>query len=745
MSRYQIFAPGTADPNLAGGSRQQSLDSAQAHSFLWTGHIVHVDIETMVCSIALDLGAAKEYHDVPLPSPGGSGPRSWAGCVPEPGSKVLVQWNRSGNRGHKPFIVGFMTAGVFPARQYEPFSAVDPKDAAEALAMEPDLADDPRYNLGVIRLKLRKAYGGDFLASSSSGSDFLLDKDATLQNRAGNEFKLRDSDQTSVLQVLNEFVSSSAGLYRRGLIRRNAFNFLPDLLLSAQNRAPLMIGDKYVDDVMADKTVTITNSTGTWSTVLVDQIDKTSPAFDILNAYSLIDDSGKVKVPDQTEPIYPFIVTPDGRRQSYVVHGTHDMRWDQWDECYVEDRAEIYHTHDGVMSVTEEGDGIEVDHSLKRVFIEDVRGTVVGNDPYTDAGQALYKRILGMQMFKSLDDMDNPHPELYPIDTVQSPSLSDSVALARYFSITCPSGSAKKYVFGITKEGRVFLNVPSDSFEQQSVDMRTEGGVKAFLGANGDRVSLNLKTLGGVKLDLGTFIDESSTDQDSVSVDVTYHGKVKTTYAGIQGRETVIGGTDYISVGGSYVVNAGSGIVHACGGTAALEAEGRRANIGTGGYALRSLGSYDITCLEKASESFALMRLITNYLGSIKTVVSGVDTTLMLSGVHSTAVAAGAYAVTVGAGNLSLTSGVNATLVSVANLALGGGVVSSIAGGAHTTVAGGVNMMSGAVAMVFAPVVKIGTTVVGNVVAGIPGPPIPAMDYVTGLPLQGIPTALIGP
>lgn len=746
MATDPKYLPPVADPNLPGGARQQSLQSREAHSFLWTGHIVHVDVESMVCSIAVDFGGSKEWHDVPLPAPAGSGPRSWAGCIPERGSKVLIEWKRFDNRNFQPYIVEFFTSGVFPARQYEPFSTCDPNIAKEALELVPELGLDPRYRLDVIRLKARKAYGGDYLASSSSGADFLLDRDATVQNRAGCEFKLRDSDQTSVHQTINEFTSSAAGLYRRGLIRRNAFNLLPDLFLSEPDRDFGMVGDKTVDSFLEDKTTVVTNSEGDWNAVFVDEIDPTSPAFSVLKDFGLIDSNGAVTIPDQSDPVYPFIVTSDGRRQSYVVQGTQDLRWDQHDECYVEDRAEIFHTHDGIMSVTEEGDGIQVDNPLARIFIEDVKGTVVGNDPYSDAGRSLYKKILSMRMFSDLDDVEAPQAELFPIDIVQNPSFADSIALARLFRIKCPSDDAKQYTFGVTKEGRVFLNVPASRQERQSMDVATAGGVKAFLGPNADRVSLNLKTQGGIKLDIGAFKDTTSDENDSVSIDVTLRGKIKTNYVGLQGRETIVSGTDYKSIGGSHVANVGGSDVVVCGGVSALEAEGRRVNVGTGGYALRSLGSHDVTCLDKASESFAKLRLITNYLGSQKLVVAGVDNTLILVGGHNTTVVSGTYAVTVGAGNLSLTSGVNATVASGANLSMAaGGAVSSAAGGSHTTIAGGINTMAGSVAVIAAPVVKIGMSVVGNMVAGVPGPPVPHRDYVTGIPLLSIPTAFIGP
>lgn len=52
---------------------------------------------------------------------------------------------------------------------------------------------------------------------------------------------------------------------------------------------------------------------------------------------------------------------------------------------------------------------------------------------------------------------------------------------------------------------------------------------------------------------------------------------------------------------------------------------------------------------------------------------------------------------------------------------------------------------AGAVAQLVAPLVKLGTTAVGGVVAGVPGPPGPHLDFLTGLPIFGIPNVTVGP
>ena len=79
---------------------------------------------------------------------------------------------------------------------------------------------------------------------------------------------------------------------------------------------------------------------------------------------------------------------------------------------------------------------------------------------------------------------------------------------------------------------------------------------------------------------------------------------------------------------------------------------------------------------------------------------------------------------TVGAGNLALSAGAGTASMT-------GGVSASL--------------NSGVIASIGAPVTKIGLSTVGCVVAGVPGPPSPAFDYVTGLPLLGQATVLVGP
>ncbi len=702
----------------------------------------------MVCSIRLETGNG-ERHDVPIPASGGGGPRSWSGSILEPGSKVLLGWKHYDQRSYVPYIIQVLTVGTFPAREYEPFSTADPADAAEALTLFPELEDDPHVNLGVLRLKARKGYSGDFLASSSGGSDIILDRDFMATNRSGNEIRLRDADQTLVIQSLNVFESNAAGYYRRGLIKRNAFNLLPDLFTSGQPVYGQVNGTDLVDFLNSKASAD--------GTVVVDKVPAGTPAYDKLLEFGLIKQDGTINFPnDPTDPFYPFVVTPDGQRISYVVQGEHDQSFAITDQCYVEDRREIFHTHNGTMDITEEGDGIQIDFP-SRIITEDVYGTVVGNDPYSDAGRAVYKKILTMRVFDSPDQaIPSAFPRFDPVDTITSQTQADTKALARLFRVQSPT-SSNQYAFGITKEGRVFLHVPrsltgTTEEKGKSVDANLAGMLKAIIGSDDNsRTSIDLTTSGGIKAVIGSFKDPAPDSGDNVSVDVTLRGKIRIAYEGSTGRESVIGGNDFRSLGGTALSVIGGNLVDSVGGSASVEATSITHNSGTGGQKIKCAGDYNSTVLGKTDQTFAQDRKTTLGINDTKIVVAGVDSTTVMAGSSTRTVNTGAgIADTVTTGDLTstVTTGNMTITVGTGNLAasVGTGNLALSAGGGNATFSGGVTttVSGGSVVQMVGAVKNIGAVPVGFAVAGAPGPPSIALDYTTGAPLLGQPTITLG-
>jgi len=725
------------DPKFPGGASDFSTDSPDAKKYLWAGKIIHVDTETMVCSVSFDSGLG-ERHDVPLPAPGGGGPRSWAGTVLEPGSKVIIAWRKYGNRAHVPHIVEVLTAGVFPAREYEPWSAMDPSDAAYALEQQPELEDDPHYNFKTVRLKLKKAYPGDFMAQSSGGADVLLDRDANISNRAGNEFKLRDSDQTAILQSLNEFTSNAAGYYRRGLIRRNGFTFLQDLFPLSD----LTDVDRPYDVAQAE--------------LFAQKVSPDSPAYDILRQFGLITvDGTKNFGPDQGINEYPYVVTSDGHRANYVVQGENVNSFSTWPWCYVEDRKELRHVSNGVMAVTEEGDGFQVDLD-KEVFIEDVHGTVVGNDFQTDAGRPLYKRILGMKVFTDPDQgVPSDGPIFEAVDMVDYLPFVDHIGLARLYRMQSPN-SSNQYAFGITKEGKVLLHVPmtqvgSSQQAGKSVEANIMGLVKAIIGKDPNtQLSADIKLQGGLNLEIGR-------GPGNASIELVLHGPVKKRIINDDdtgqspAEETVVGGSSSRTVAGSAFDYVNGNSVRISGALDATEADGIQHNAGTGGYKFQSAGDVGRTVLGKTTEQFGLLHTSAYAVGSVKTSLAGIDASTVLAGAMARTVVAGAgIADTVTAGNIATTVATGNMLMSVgagnlaATVGVGNLALTASAGALALTSSLSASLTAGVNASINAPTTKIGLIIVGGAVAGIPGPPAPHLDYITGLPILGLPTITLG-
>jgi hypothetical protein len=726
------------DPNRApGGARQLSANHPDAKKHLWSGRILHVDTETMCCSISLAT-APGEVHDVPLPATGGGGPRSWAGSVPEPGTSVVVAWKQVGSRTFQPVIVQILTSGVYSAREYEPFSTVPPEWSSEALGLYPELADDPHYNLDILRLKLRKMYPGDFLASSSGGADILVDRDISLSNRSGNEIVLRDSDQTTVHQTINEFTSNAAGYYRRGLIKRNAFSFMQDLF--PLNEHTLGAAPYDLDPVE----------------LFNQKVPSTSPAFTTLRDFGLIDETG-IKTFNVTDGLaeYPYIVTSDGQRINYVTSGENTNGFDSWPHAYIEDRKELRHVSNGIMAVTEEGDGFQLDGE-KEVFIEDVHGTVVGNDFSTDAGRKLYKKILKMKLFSDPGQMDpSPGPVFEALDNVQDQHLLDSKALARLYRIQAPE-SSNQFAFGIDKEGRTFVHIPASQAgdtpdeKGRSLDLNIAGLVKAIIGKDPNtQLSLDLVLNGGLNIEFGRGPKGNSNT-------FTMYGPIyrnivgDNTQDGTPSENVSVGGSSSKTVSGSDFTYVRGTVARVSGASDTTEADSIMHNAGSGGYKMLVSGDHGITCLGKSKEMYADQKSSKFALGCEKVVVAGADDNTIIAGNYTRTVYAGQITDSVTTGNISLNTATGNLSASVITGSIGitvgtGSLALSCAGG-PTSISSSVTttITSGVSTVINSPTTKIGASVAGFAVAGVVGPPGPHIDYVTGLPILGIPTMVIG-
>jgi len=690
----------------------------------------------MVCSIKFDSGT-EEYHDVPLISTGGGGPTSYAGVIPQVGSRVIVEWLKVGLRDFKPVIVGFLTTNVTLGRDFAYFSAVEPSESQAAAAEDPSLLDDPEEPLGVKALKLRKAYPGDFLASSSGGSDILLDRDVNISNSSGVELNLRDADQSALLNSLTYHNITSAGVHSFGLVKRNAFNFLPDVY----GPQPFARNKPWEVD-----TGILTNL----------RVPSDTPAYTALLEQRLIKEDGSANF---VNPNYKFVTETDGIRTSYVF--SNSLRLDQTYEensnyLYTEDRRELKHTTDGVMSVLAESDGFDVDYFKNGYYIEDVVGTVVGNDSYTEDGRRYYKRVLGGRLFSTPSDKDISKGFQYVDLTTDALKLglTDRTALARLFKITSPT-STNKYTFAVTKEGRVYLNIPaslSGDVDEvgRSVDMSIAGLVKAVIGSDtnfGD-TSLDLVTKGGINLDIGT-------NSQGNSINLTLRGKIKRVYTN-EGTgdspivEDSVNGNMSLNVAGSHISYVQGGKTENVEGVHNVSALGQVQDIGPGGHAIQIAGDSTRNIIGSESKTVALPSGYTYLLGHQTDVMVGYHNTNLASGVMTRTVLAGVGLTdTVGTGTFTQSVGAGAMTANVASgsyaVSVGTGPIALSAAAGVIGITSQTNAISATVVNKFtAPITNIGAVQVGFAVAGVPGPPGPHLDYLTGLPILGLPTIQVG-
>lgn len=734
------------DPNrYPGGYAEQGTDNSENRKFLWVGVIIYVDYETMVCSIRFETGNSVE-HDVPIPAMGGAGPRSWSGSMPERGSKVICSWRKFGDRFEKPHIVAYLSAGTYAARNYEPFSTIDPDEAAAALEQDPELQYDPTTFWNIVRLKSRKIYPGEFVASSVNGSDLILDRDVTLQNRSLNEFRLRDADQTAVLSALNEYTSNAAGTYQRGIIKRNAFVFTQEAYFDdsvygltgpTAMDPPYTISDKAEFDLI---------------------IQKASPSYDVLRSLGLIDEAGRKTFTEEftdngVSKEYPYIVYADGSRTSVVTADKNMFSFDKATYAYVEDRKEIRHVSGGVLPVSEDVDGFTIDNE-KELYIEDVHGTVVGND-FSPTEQKNYKKILSLKTFSNKDIGElSPSPNLVPINMMDpvASGTADDLALARLYRLKSPT-TGNEYAFGISKQGKVSLHIPAvvngpEDEKGSSLDANILGLVKAIIGKDPQTgLSADIRLKGGLNLEVGSL-------PSGDSATLTLSGPIRTKY--VNSNSTTPGPTSYTEVSGDATLVASGAIVSKSnsnhivqsGGTATTQGGAISLAAGSSGLKVKTDGDYTMTVLGASTRTFTKEMSTTFTAGQKKLVVAGVDDTTVTAGSISRTVVAGS--ITDAAGPLAVKTSMDGksgsfsvTAATSFSATVGLGSLSLTASGGPASITGNasVTISSPAVISVTAPLINLGSAPTGFLaVGGIPNPGGPHLDYLTGIPIMGNPT-----
>lgn len=684
---------------------------------LKVGIITRVDELELKCDIQVLTGGGERF-EIDL-TQGMAGPRSFWGGIPEVNSMVILGYRRRHKQLHEAMILGYLPTGKRSAMRFDPLSSVDP---SEVTPEDADLVS--KIFSRQTRYKGLRLSPGDVGGMSASGAEFVLSKDVRMANRAGDLMELRDSDRTLITQTLHR-VENEAGVLRlSGPVRRSSFYLPPDIFSNGKTlKGP---SARYFGGSVV-KRYTVSANT----------------VFDIFN----------------NPTTYPPVTYSNGRQAHYPVTqpgvNFESATEGAGAEPYTEDRLEMAHTTDLTQEVREEIDGFQMDR--RPIYIERVLGTVVGNDLSSDTGLQQYGQLLRPKVF---DDFQATGPGVFTTEPIARSPLDDQETYTTtggfMFRLTPPpspagrSDTVSAFAVAVSKQGKLFLNVPGSRVEKYasgtknvSAELNFEGAVKARMGAaRPDNIAFHLTLEGGFVIDTrggssgaglqfrthSSYILEAQGVQDNNNV--AYSENLQGNREAFTSADSTenVAGAKITTVNGGYSVRADRFSVNAQSGL----------GLNAGGIDVLSSGKSQYQYAQAVLETIVTGGRISTILagGLIETVTVGARTINVLGGAMATNIPAGAYTVTVGSGALTLSTAAGAMSLSAA-----AGAVSISSGLAMTLTAGvAMNLTASTMLVAAAPQVLIGSPAASlGVCRGTPmmPPGTPSLDWVTGLPLQG--------
>jgi hypothetical protein len=433
------------------------------------------------------------YEPMPITYPA-AGTRTFMGVLPEVGDMCVVGWLATDSK--LPVILRWIpvaaTSGLqwLTTQDFLPSERdLNPKDQAEFEGI-----------YGRYRHKIRQMCPGMVYLSSTQGSDIVMDEGVQIHNRRNNEIRLRDQDQAIIMRSLQQFHAAGGTRVYAGMVQRDA------------DKLPRRVISDGVDWTATDQD---RNGTPVDPTSLPASIDPVGcylphPVFKRGDVTVPQAESG-VFIPDNMDPYTigarGLFLNPDGfaRSPDSIVsaaeYGGKPIFRVSYDptpgigdlpvngaigegesDTLTEYRIELDHTWDGSLPVTEQTDGFDADRLPSGVvqesalssggpFIEWVLGSVVGNDPYTSRGKALYGLPLVPQVFA--EEKIAPSFE----SGVGVPIGEHAASLFRVTDPIADTSQVQPTFVSTTKDGRVrsFVAGPQN---EDSIQIATTGGIR---------------------------------------------------------------------------------------------------------------------------------------------------------------------------------------------------------------------------------------------------------------------------
>ena len=467
--------------------KNTASDSSRGWSALsmCIAQIVEIHWEEMRCTLEILNGNGADTRaltgvELLMPSMGN---RHFMGGIPEIGDQCVVGWfahdTRAGTSGKTPAILAWWPSTPWVRHDWHMTQGFEPGENI----MEDNVNRKIVQNFYQrIRHKMRHFSPGNIGASSSQGSDMVLDESVLLSNRRANEIIIRDQDQAIIMRSLQQFHAMSGARVYAGMVQRDA-RTLPREMFS--------------DGIKWDASIQIDEKGNPFSPInggeffdndIAEGQLQPHPVFQRDNPQGFgVDIEGertnfKGDFPLHIDP-YVFLYNSgfidennqELNKESDVIYGGKsilrvgtklDRNAFTSGNAFTEYRIEMNHTTDGILPVTEQTDGFDSDRagdekgkSKAPPFIEWVLGTPTGNDAFSSKGREEY----GLPVVPNQDSLG--------VATSTTPFANHAATLLRITPVV--PGIEDSFV-SFTKGGKFRAKVSSPA--KDSAQLTVSGG-----------------------------------------------------------------------------------------------------------------------------------------------------------------------------------------------------------------------------------------------------------------------------
>lgn len=514
--------------------------------------VAQVNYEEMLVTLRTTTGTSDEFTRVPVPlTMPSQGARHFLGAMPEVGDLCVCGWmmqasltNSDKPPARVPVILNWLSRGPWLGHDWVVEQPFETEEAGFGTSSKRLFLEGVYQRT---RHKRKHLQPGNILASSSQGSDLMLDESVTIANRRGNEIRLRDQDQALVLRSLQQFHAMAGARIYAGMVQRDA-TLLASTMVSD---GLLWDGAQQLDDdgkpyfgaalgIVADNPIyssglpqdpEFPNNYLKPARILsrrielesgeqqppIFQMDARLDPYAFLNNGLFIDQNGYITA--STGVPFDAGTTYGGKRmfRTALLSNNYPNLQDgtaSLAPTFTEYRIEVAHTSDGLLPVTEQTDGFDVDRLPEQTpqagtdqsqtninpnvpFITVAYGTVVGNDPYTANGRKVY----GVPLTPVMGRGARPTPAMV---SALNPPVALGEQAATLFRLTPIGSNAGPDTFwSVKKNGQLRASIGGPA-TGDSISFVTTGNVKGNIGGDLDLLvnrTINLQSNGGSQND----------------------------------------------------------------------------------------------------------------------------------------------------------------------------------------------------------------------------------------------------